>query len=163
VLTGGPWIKSDAGGTALILNGGPSPKSNIYLNAKNVTIQNGNLTFSNSNGRIQSASNLYLDAYNTWVSSYLTLGGVSRNTWPECPTPSLSCYATYRDDPTGAKDEYQNIVYCDSGYTITGGGTTDLSSKQDDAEENRPYGNGWMCQKEGPTRCYVVCCKISVS
>ena len=52
-------------------------------------------------------------------------------------------------------------IYCDSGYTVTGGGC-DVREGGDRSEHwwSKPLSNGWSCHANGGVyNVYVICCK----
>ncbi|PLW79388.1 hypothetical protein C0585_08245 [Candidatus Woesearchaeota archaeon] len=69
-------------------------------------------------------------------------------------TQTLDC--TYKEAVAAST----TTVYCDAGYTRTGGGFS--MSISSGTKYSKPYGtNGWQCYSGGQTvTCYVTCCRL---
>jgi len=76
-------------GWGLIISSGAGSTYPVRTEGAGLSIENGNLTFANNPAKITiSASNILVPSPNN-----ITLGGVSRNTWPE--VPSKFCVFSY--------------------------------------------------------------------
>jgi len=86
---------------------------------------------------------------NLGVTGSIKLGDVSRSSWPV-----LTCMT--KSESGGGE------IYCDEGWTMTGGGCVWRSDGNDRYVYSHPYENGWRClDYDGPVDSrYVRCCKI---
>lgn len=86
----------------------------------------------------------------------INLGGVSKSAWPGggllCVQKSLT------DGNFNGK-----TLYCDAGYTLTGGSCVWRSDGNDQFVYNRPNGNDWFCVDNNypyVSEIWAICCKI---
>jgi len=89
-------------------------------------------------------------------------GNINANTGTIYEQGKKLCKANGQDCPTFTCTTVTGTgsALCPSGYTMTGGGCSDLN---DLIGESRPSGNGWQCRdgNNAAANAYVVCCKIA--
>ena len=118
-------------------NVGPIRKSSIS-NGVNIGTTNPSQKLDVGSGNV-SANDYWITAAGKWASQV-----------------SLQCV-----QKTLAGSGSDKNIYCDSGYTVTGGGC-DVREGGDRSERwwSKPLSNGWSCHANGGVyNVYVICCK----
>jgi len=119
------------------------------------TVHGNNMSIDSEKGNIEmgsSTSNAKLD----FIGNFC-IQGTCKNKWPK-----LKCI---QKSSTENKDDFDEEVrlYCDPGYTLTGGGCSWRSDGNDRYIYSHPDGNGWFCQNlDGHyiSDIWVICCKV---
>jgi len=143
------------------------PAANITAGTFGAYVGNGNFAFPaaltvpgvlglGNYGTISAISSILMATPNVTIQSYLTLGGVSRNSWPY-----TNCKISSLDGSSNSE-----TLYCPLGYKLISGGceiykTTCSDCGKEDLTASYPVSNGWSCHASSSgrmVRVYTYCC-----